>query len=145
MSATQTAPTAPTARITHVVTSRKTGVTAAATITTADIRVGTFALVVTTTVGVRAPRTGRFLCGMSGVQYTGGERTVTLPGGHLDTVNLEGEALAEVTNAAAYMWAELKAAALAGRKAALVAKVAELEAEGDIDSASKLAGWLHAA
>ena len=135
----------PTARIFHTVTSHKTGVSAAATITTADIRVGTFALIVTTTVGARAPRTGRFLCGVSGVQYLGGERTVTLSGGHLDTVNLEGEALAEVTSAAAYMWAELKGAALAGRKAALAAKVAELEAEGDIDGAGKLAGWLHAA
>lgn len=142
MPATQTAPAA---RIFHTITSHKTGVSAAATITTADIRVGTFSLVVTTTVGARAPRTGRFLCGTSGVRYLGGERTVTLPGGHLDTVNLEGEALAEVTSAAAYMWAELKAAALAGRKAAIAGKQAELESEGDIDGAGKLAGWLHAA
>ena len=137
--------TAAPARLTLTVTSRKTGVTAAAAVTTADIRVGTFALVVTTTVGCRAPRTGRFLCGPSGVAYLGGERTVTNARGHLDSVDLEGEALAEVTAAAAHMWAELKASAVAGRKVALAAKIAELELEGDIDAAGRLSAWLAAA
>lgn len=137
--------TAAPARLTLTVTSHKTGVTAAAAVTTADIRVGTFALVITTTVGCRAQRTGRFLCGPSGVAYLGGERTVTNARGHLDSVDLEGQALAEVTAAAAHMWAELKASAVAGRKAALAAKVAELELEGDLDAAGRLSAWLAAA
>ena len=70
---------------------------------------------------------------------------VTDARGFVDTVALEGEALAEVTNAAAYMWAELKIAALEGRKLALAAKVAELELEGDLDTAGKISGWLAAA
>ena len=133
------------ARLSLTVTSHKTGVTCNATVTTADIRIGTFSLVVTTSVGPRAPRTGRSLCSASSVAYLGGERLVTLPGGRLDDVELTGEALAEVTNAAAYMWAELKTAALESRKLALAAKVAELELEGDLDTAGKISGWLAAA
>ena len=87
--------TAAPARLTLTVTSHKTGVTAAAAVTTADIRVGTFLLTVTTSVGPRAPRTGRFLCSATSVVYLGGERLVTLAGGRLDDVDLEGEALAE--------------------------------------------------
>lgn len=137
--------TAAPARLTLTVTSHKTGVTAAAAVTTADIRIGTFALVVTTTIGCRAPRTGRFLCGPSGVAYLGGERTVVDARGHLDSVELDGVALAEVTAAAAHMWAELRASAVAGRKAALAAKIAELELEGDLDAAGRLPAWLAAA
>lgn len=133
------------ARLTLTVTSHKTGVTAAAAVTIADIRVGTFALTVTTTVGCRAPRTGRFLCGPSGVAYLGGERTVTNARGHLDSVELDGVALAEVTAAAAHMWAELRASAVAGRKAALAAKIAGLELEDDLDAAGRLSAWLAAA
>ena len=137
--------TAAPARLTLTVTSHKTGVTAAAAVTTADIRVGTFLLTVTTSVGPRAPRTGRFLCSATSVVYLGGERLVTLAGGRLDDVDLEGEARAEVTAAAAHMWAELRASAVAGRKAALAAKVAELELEGDLDAAGRLSAWLAAA
>lgn len=137
--------TAASARLTLTVTSHKTGVTAAAAVTIADIRVGTFALTVTTTVGCRAPRTGRFLCGPSGVAYLGGERTVTNARGHLDSVELDGVALAEVTAAAAHMWAELRASAVAGRKAALAAKIAGLELEDDLDAAGRLSAWLAAA
>lgn len=143
---TATPTTAAPARLTLTVTSRKTGVTAAASVTIADIRTGTFALTVTTTVGARAARTGRFMCvAAGGCKYLGGSRLVTTTGGRIDEVELEGEALAEVTAAAAYMWAELRANAVASRKAALAAKVAELETEGDLDTAGKISGWLAAA
>ena len=133
------------ARLSLTVTSHKTGVTCNATVTTADIRVGTFLLTIRTSVGVRAPREGRFLVSATSCSYAGGERTTVDGRGHMDAVALEGEALAEVTNAAAYMWAELKTAALEGRKLALAAKVAELELEGDLDTAGKISGWLAAA
>lgn len=143
--ATPTTSAAP-ARLTLTVTSRKTGVTAAAAVTIADIRTGTFSLTVTTTVGARAARTGHFLCAVAGgCKYLGGSRLVTTTGGRIDEVELEGEALAEVTAAAAYMWTELRAAAVASRKAALTAKVAELETEGDLDTAGRVSAWLAAA
>lgn len=133
------------ARLSLTVTSHKTGVTCHASVVTADIRVGTFLLTVRTSVGVRAPREGRFLVSATGCTYMGGDRQVVDARGFVDSVALEGEALAEITNAAAYMWAELRDAALEGRKSALAAKVAELELEGDLDTAGKISGWLAAA
>jgi len=138
-------PTSTAARLSLTVTSHRTGVTCNASVATADIRVGTFLLTVRTSVGPRAPREGRFLVSATSCVYQGGDRLVVDARGFVDSVALEGVALAEVTNAAAYMWAELKAAALEGRKAALAAKVAELELEGDLDAAGKISGWLVAA
>lgn len=112
------------ARLSLTVTSHKTGVTCNATVTTADIRVGTFLLTIRTSVGVRAPREGRFLVSATSCVYQGGDRMVTDARGFVDTVALEGEALAEVTSAAAYMWAELKTAALEGRKLAVARRSA---------------------
>lgn len=138
-------PTSTAARLSLTVTSHKTGVTCTATVVTADIRVGTFVLTVRTSVAGRAPREGRFLVSAAGCAYIGGERQVVDHRGFVDSVELEGIALAEVTAAAAYMWSELKTAALEGRRVALAAKISELETEGDLDGAGRLAGWLAAA
>lgn len=117
-------------------TSPRTRRTATLAVRTADILAGTVAGKVT----LGGARTLCFRASVKSdeVEVTGGEATLVLNGGALDSRDLDADETAEMLAAAQCMWKRNRSAIAALRVEALRAKAAELLAEGDADKAARL-------